>query len=57
MSHNFKQGDRALFVYEDDLMDGIVQDVYDQEVIIQFAGVSCPSCLEPNQLQYVQPED
>ena len=57
MSYNFKQGDRALFAYEDELMDGIVQEAYDQEVIIQFAGVSCPSCLEPGQLQYLYPDD
>ena len=57
MPHNFKQGDRALFVYEEDLMDGIVQDAHDHEVIIQFKGVSYPTSLEPGQLQYLYPED
>ncbi|MEO5996079.1 MAG: hypothetical protein ABIN89_05120 [Chitinophagaceae bacterium] len=57
MPHTFKQGDRVLFVYEEDLMDGIVQDAHGEEVIIQFAGVSYPSHLEPCQLQYLQPED
>ena len=57
MPHHFKQGDRVLFVHEEDLMDGIVQEAYDQEVIIQFKGVSCPSILEPTQLQYLYPEE
>jgi hypothetical protein len=53
MFHNFKQGDRALFVYEEELMEGIVQDAHDEEVTIQFNGISYPSKLEASQLQYV----
>lgn len=53
MYHKFKQGDRALFAYEEDLMDGIVQHAHDEEVIIQFNGISYPSKLEASQLQYV----
>ncbi len=53
MYHKFKQGDRALFAYEEDLMDGIVQDAHDEEVIIQFNGINYPSNLEASQLQYV----
>jgi hypothetical protein len=56
MPHSFKQGDRALFVYEEDLMEGTVQEAHDDEVIIQFDGISYPSNLEAGQLQFVQPE-
>ncbi len=54
MLHNFKQGDRALFAYEEDLMEGIVQDTREGEVIIQFNGISYPSSVEAGQLQYIQ---
>jgi hypothetical protein len=54
MSHHFKQGDRALFVYEEDLMEGTVQDAHDEEVIIQFDGISYPSNVEAAQLQFVE---
>ena len=56
MLHNFKQGDRALFVYEEDLLEGIVQDAREGEVIIQFNGISYPSSVEAVQLQYIQSE-
>jgi|GEM_PF-5120335 len=54
MLHNFKQGDRALYVYEEDIMEGIVQEAHNEEVIIQFSGISHTSCLEAGQLQYIQ---
>ncbi len=54
MLHNFKAGDRALFAYEEDLMDGIVQDATEEEIIIQFNGFSSPSILNPSQLQYIE---
>jgi hypothetical protein len=56
MTHHFKQGDRALFVYEEDLLEGTVQDANDEEVIIQFDGISYPSNVEAAQLQHVHPE-
>ncbi len=54
MTHHFKQGDRAIFAYEEDLLDGIVQDAHDQEVIIQFKGISYPSSVDADHLQFVQ---
>ena len=53
MLHKFKQGDRVLYVYEEDLMEGIVQDAQDEEVIIQFKGISYPSNLAASQLLYI----
>ncbi len=51
MLHKFKQGYRVLLAYEKDLIDGIMQHAHDEEVIIQFNGISYPSKLEASQLQ------
>lgn len=56
MAHDFKPGDRAMFAYDEDLMEGIVQETFEEEIIIQFEGVSCPSSMYPRQLQHVEHE-
>lgn len=55
MLHHFKAGDRVLFAYEEDLMDGIVQHATEDEIIVQFSGFSSPSTVNPSQLQYIEP--